>query len=91
MNPRRVHELMIANYPPVELVALEWLSVLEADGAIRREVLDGLIGKFIRADEMLVEVNRKLGDLKPRDQVIPFVQAHVGKGQIRIADRHFQD
>jgi hypothetical protein len=90
MNPRRVHELMTANFPPVELATLDWVNVLEANGTIRREVLDALIDQFIRADDILVEVNRKLGDLKQRDQVIPYVQEHVGKGQIRIADRDFR-
>jgi hypothetical protein len=90
MNPRRVHELMTANFPPVEMVTLDWVNVLEADGTIRSEVLDALILEFIRSDHILVEVNRKLGDLKTKDQVIPYVQKHVGKGQIRIADRDFQ-
>jgi hypothetical protein len=89
MNPRRVHELMTAHFPPVELATLDWVNVLEADGTIRRDALDALIDQFICADNMLVEVNRKLGDLKQREQVIPYVQEHVGKGQIRIAGRDF--
>jgi len=89
MNPRRVHELMTAHFPQVELVTLNWLNVLEADGTIRKKVLDRLIDEFIHADEILVEVNRKLGDLKPRSQVISYVQEHVGKGQMRIAGRDF--
>jgi hypothetical protein len=89
MNLRRVHELMSANFPLVELVKLEWINVLEADGTIRGSALDALIGKFIHAHDILVEVSRKLGDLKSREQVIPYVQ-HVGKGQIRMADRGFQ-
>jgi hypothetical protein len=90
MNPRRVHELMTANFPSVEMVTLDWVNVLEADGTIRSEVLDTLIGEFIRGDDILVEVNRKLGDLKTKAQVIPYVQEHVGKGQIRMADRDFR-
>ena len=89
MNPRRVHELMTAHFPQAELVALDWVNVLEADGTIRSQVLDRLIDEFIHGDDILIEVTRKLGDLKPRSQVIPFVQQHVGKGQIRIADRDF--
>lgn len=54
MNPRRVHELMTANFPPVELVKLEWVNVLEADGTIRSSALDALISKFIHADDILV-------------------------------------
>jgi hypothetical protein len=89
MNPRRVHELMTAHFPQAELVTLNWMNVLEADGTIRSAVLDRLIDEFIRGDDILIEVTRKLGDLKPRAQVVPFVQEHVGKGQIRIADRDF--
>jgi hypothetical protein len=90
MNPRRVHELMTANFPSIQMVTLDWVNVLEADGTIRSEVLDALIGEFIRGDDILVEVNRKLGELKTKVQVIPYVQEHVGKGQIRIADRDFR-
>jgi len=90
MNPRRVHELMTANFPSVDLVTLDWVNVLEADGMIRSEVLDALIDEFVRADDILIEVNRKLGDLKRRDQIIPYLQEHIGKSQIRIADRDFQ-
>lgn len=89
MNPRRVHELMTANFPQAELVILNWVNVLEADGMIRKEALGRLIDEFIHADDVLVEVNRRLGDLKPRDQLIPYVREHVGKGQIRMADRDF--
>lgn len=90
MNPRRVHELMTANFPSVEMATLDWVNVLEADGTIRSEVLDTLIGEFIRGDDILVEVNRKLGDVKTKAQVIPYVHEHVGKGQIRMADRDFR-
>lgn len=90
MNARRVHALMTAHFPPVELATLDWVNVLEADGTIRREILGTLIDRFIRAEDILVEVHRKLGDLKQRDQVIPYVQEHIGKGQIRIADRDFR-
>lgn len=89
MNPRRVHALMSANFPPVELVTLDWVNVLETDGTMRNAVLDALISEFIHADSILVEVSRKVGDLIPREQVIPYLQQHVGKGQIRMSDRHF--
>lgn len=90
MNPRRVHELMTANLPETEPVALDWVNVLEANGTIRSQVLDALVDQFIHADEVLIEVTCKLGDLKPRDQVISYVQEHIGKGHIRMADREFR-
>jgi hypothetical protein len=90
MNPRRVHELMTANLPEMEPVAFDWVNVLEADGTIRSQVLESLLNQFIHADDVLIEVTRKLGDLKPRDQVISYVQEHVGKSHIRMADREFR-
>lgn len=90
MNPRRVHELITANFPAVEIVTLDWVNVLESDGTFRSEIFYALIGEFICGDDILVEVNRKVGDLKTKDQIIPYVQEHVGKGQIRKADRDFQ-
>lgn len=90
MNPRRVNELMTANFPSVEIATLDWVNVLEADGKIRSKVLEALIGEFIHGDDIFVQVNRKLGDLKPKDQVIPYVQEYIGRGQIRITDRDFQ-
>lgn len=90
MNPRRVHELMTANLPEMEPLALDWVNVLEADGTIRSQVLEALVDQFIHAEDILIEVTRKLGDLKRRDQVISYVQEHVGKGHIRMADREFQ-
>ncbi|MGG7607819.1 hypothetical protein [Massilia sp. BKSP1R2A-1] len=90
MNPRRVNELMTENFPSVEIATLDWVNVLEADGKIRSEVLEALISKFMHGDDILVQVNRKLGDLKTKDQVIPYVQEYIGRGQIRMADRDFQ-
>lgn len=90
MNPRRVHELITANLPEMEPVAFDWVNVLEADGTIRSQVLESLLNQFIHADDVLIEVTRKLGDLKSRDQVISYVQEHVGKNHIRMVDREFR-
>lgn len=90
MNPRRVHALMVANFPSVELATLEWVNMQEADGSIRGSVLGALIDEFICADDILVEIHRKLGDFKPRDQVLTYVREHVGKSQIRMADPDFK-
>jgi hypothetical protein len=39
------------------------------------------------ADDVLVEVSRKPGDLVPRRELVLYVQGSVGHGQIRAADR----
>jgi hypothetical protein len=90
MNPRRVHELMTANFPKVDLAKRSWVNLLESDGTLRRNVLAALLDEFINADELLVEVSRKLGDLLPKPDVIPYLARHIGCGEVRISDRAFQ-
>jgi hypothetical protein len=55
MNPRRVHELMTANLPKIEPVALDWVNAFEADGTIRSQILEALINQFIHADTSLLK------------------------------------
>lgn len=90
MNPRRVHELMNRNFPEVDLATRTWVNVLERDGTLRSSVLGALIDEFINAEDLLVEVSRKLGDLLPRRDVIAYMEKNVGRGQIRITDREFR-
>jgi len=90
MNPRRVHELMRANFPKVDLAKHTWVNLLESDGTVRSSVLATLLDQFTDADQLLVEVNRKLGDFLPKCDVIPYVQKNIGLGEIRIADRAFR-
>lgn len=88
MNPRRVHELMRWNFPPVDLAAHGWINVCESAGlnVVRfQEVVD----RYFSADHLLVDVHRKLGAFLPRLEAIRFVAAHAGQGQIRISDREF--
>ena len=89
MNPRRVHELMKANFPKVDLAKSTWVNLLERDGSVRGNVLATLIDEFIHAEDMLVEVNRKLGDLVSGQDIASYVERNVGRGEIRMADRSF--
>lgn len=89
MNPRRVHKLMKANFPKVDLAKSTWVNLLERDGTVRGNVLATLIDEFIDAGDMLVEVNRKLGDLVSRQDLVSYVERNIGRGQIRMADRAF--
>ncbi len=38
---------------------------------------------------MLVEANRKVGDLLPKHAALEFVATHVGQGDIRLTNRDF--
>jgi hypothetical protein len=88
MNPRRVHELMRQRFPAVMSASRDWLVVADEKG-LRFPVLAALIDDHIRTDDVLVEANRKFGDLLPRQAALEFVAAHVGQGEIRLANRDF--
>lgn len=51
MNPRRVHELMKAKFPKVDLAKSTWVNLLECDGALRSGALVKLIDQFINAED----------------------------------------
>jgi hypothetical protein len=88
MNPRRVHELMRQKFPEVRAIDRDWVVAADESG-LRREVVRGLIAKYIVADELLVEVHRRVGDFLSVEAAIDLVAEHVGQGEIRISDREF--
>jgi uncharacterized protein len=88
MNPRRVHELMSQRFPAIMGASREWLVVADEKG-LRFEVLAALIDDHVRTEEVLVEANRKTGDMLLKQAALEFVAAHVGQGEIRIANRDF--
>jgi hypothetical protein len=89
MNPRRVHELISKHFPAVDAASLDWQNVMDRDG-MRVKLLTDLIKQHIHADEILVEVHRKLGDFLQVDDAVEFIGKHVGEGQIKVTDRDFR-
>lgn len=89
MNPRRVHELMRQHFPAVDAVSREWMNVVGTEG-LREPELRRLLERFISADFVLIEVHRKLGSYLGREEAIQFSAAHLGEGEIHIADRDFR-
>jgi hypothetical protein len=92
MNTRRVHELMRAHFPGTGTERLEWTNLVDERGLLiedRAKVV--LLSQFVERNvvEVLVEVHRKLGGRLPVNDVIPYLQHHVGQGDIRISDREF--
>lgn len=83
MNTRRIHELMTQRFPPIEHATREWAVVADS------LQLEALVVAYIRSPEVLVEVHRKLGALLPVQEAVAFAVAHIGEGDIRIADREF--
>jgi hypothetical protein len=83
MNTRRVHDLMRQNFPSIEHARREWMIVGESSQ------IEALIAEYVRSPEALVEVHRKLGALLPIGEAARFAAAHIGEGEIRIADREF--
>lgn len=83
MNTRRVHELMRQNFPLIEHARREWAVVSDANS------IETLVAEYVRSPEALVEVHRELGALLPTREAASFAAAHIGEGEIRIADREF--
>jgi hypothetical protein len=88
MNPRRVHELMRQRFPAVLGVSREWIVITDERG-LRFKVFAALIDDHVGADEVLVEANRKVGELLSKQAALEFVATHVGQGEIRLANRDF--
>ena len=66
----------------------EWIVVADEKG-LRCEVLGALIDEHVRSDDVLVEVNRGVGNLLPKQATLEFISAHLGQGEIRLANREF--
>ncbi len=52
-------------------------------------LIEAILNKHIGAPEVVVEVHRRLGDMLPKREAVAFISAHIGEGQIRVADRRF--
>lgn len=88
MNARRVHELMRQRFPEIDAATHDWINVMGSDGPIV-ERLKQLCDQHLSSPEVVVEVHRKVGALLVRSDALAYICAHIGQGQIRIADRQF--
>lgn len=92
MNPRRVHDLMRANFPAFDAATLDWMNVVDEHGALMNERAYAFIAQpFLRRGitEVLVAVERKTGDFLAIAQLTTYLGSHLGVNVIRIADRQF--
>jgi hypothetical protein len=88
MNPRRVHELMREHFPPVEHASRQW-SLVQNERGPNIPAIAALLGEHIAASEVIVEVHRKVGAVLPVDEAAAYIGAHIGQGEIRVANREF--
>ena len=88
MNARRIHTLMREHFPVINTVEHEWINVADTEGLCEAKFQD-LLNHFFESAELLVEVHRRVGKALPMSEVAGFVSAHLGQGQIQIADRNF--
>lgn len=89
MNPRRVHHLMLKNFPEYSAVEHEWINVADTPG-LRRQALSDLIEKNITSDQLLVDITRHLGAFLPKSEALDFIGQHICQREIRISDREFK-
>jgi hypothetical protein len=88
MNARRVHELMRKHFPPVEHAARQW-SLVQNERGPNVSAVSSLLAEHIATPEVIVEVHRRLGALLPMSEAAAYIGAHIGQGEIRVADRDF--
>lgn len=89
MNARRVHELMRRNFPALDLGAHDWVNVADSSG-LDHHRFESILNHWIAADEVLIEVHRKLGVLLSKSEASAFAGEHLGEGHMKIADRDFK-
>jgi hypothetical protein len=88
MNPRRVHELMREHFPERPKSACDWVVAIDEQG-LRVSVFEDIVRRYIDADLVLIEANRKVGGMLDIAAAIDFVAAHANKGLILLANREF--
>jgi len=79
---------MRKHFPQTDAASRTWANIVERDELQEAELIR-LLDKFIPGEKVLVEVHRKLGGYLSKQEAVSFVAAHVGQGEIRIADRAF--
>ena len=92
MNPRGVHQLMRAHFETTDPAEAEWTNLVDEHGLLmegRARVV--LLEQFIErsVEEVLIEVQRKVGDQMLIGEVIPYLRSQVGRSNIRIANPEF--
>ena len=88
MNSRRVHELMRQHFPAFSTSDRDWKNVSGTSGADPARVRE-LLEQHITEPELEIQVHRKLGAVLSGSEAVAFICAHVGEGQIQIANREF--
>lgn len=83
---------MRAHFATTDAATAEWTNLVDEHGLLmedRAQVV--LLEQFIEkgVEEVLVEVQRKVGDQLRIDQVVPYLRTRVGRGNVRIANREF--
>jgi uncharacterized protein len=90
LSPRRIHELFRQRFPSIDSASLEWRNVAERSG-LDAERFAKLLDECVVSAEVLVHVHRRVGARLPREAVVSYVTDHLGQGEIRIADREFNE
>ncbi len=87
MNPRRVHKLMLDHFvePPL---TLDWAIVADGQGLRGNRLAEDLRRHFGQ-DLLVVEGSRKEGAMLPTKDAVAYIEKHVFRGSIKIANRAF--
>lgn len=79
---------MRVNFPELDPVAHDWVNVADSSG-LHHLSFERILNQWIAADQVLIEVHRKLGALLSKKEALAFAGEHLGKGCMKIADLDF--
>ena len=88
MNPRRVHELMREHFPEFSAARLEWKTFFRGQSATPNDV-ESFLHEVFGSDDVLYQINRKVGGYKTITQASTEIAPHVGTVQILLSERSF--
>ena len=80
------------DHPTTDAAKADWTNLVdEHDILIEGRAHTALLGRFVElgVKEVLIEAQRKVGDQVLMGEVIPYLRVHVGRSNIRIANREF--
>ncbi len=89
MNPRRVHELFLQHCPPIDFSKCDWKHLFPTN-CVNETLLRQLLSP-LDEQNILVHVQRKVGDCLSIEEAIAFIREHVGKSNIHVFDHDFRE
>jgi len=83
---------MRSHFATTDAAKSEWTNLVDEHGLLMEVRAQAVLLEPFKErgiEEVLIEVQRKAGDMLLVDEVIPYLRGKVGRSNIRIANREF--